>query len=104
MIINSDDLILRQLFDFWDFFSLSELRDLVFHVQEFRFTIPKIQKALKDLGLVFCGFVDEQANARFSENYKDKNDRYDLNKWNEFESQNPRIFLGMYQFYCQKLG
>ena len=41
-----------------DFFSLSEVRDLLFHVQEHHFTLPKIQKCLDKLGLKFCGFED----------------------------------------------
>ena len=103
MIINSDDLDLRQLFHFWDFFSLSEFRDLVFHVREHRFTIPKIQETLEYLGLGFCGFGNEKLHSLFTEKYKGKDDLYDLNKWHEFETQNPTAFLGMYQFYCQKL-
>ncbi len=39
-----------------DFFSLSTLRDLIFHVQEHRFTLPQIQHCLHELGLKFCGF------------------------------------------------
>ena len=34
--------------------------------------------------------------------YKNKEDLYDLNKWNNFETKNPRIFAGMYQFWCMK--
>ena len=39
-----------------DFYSMSTFRDLLFHVQEHRFTIPQIEVNLTQLGLVFCGF------------------------------------------------
>ena len=39
-----------------DFFNLSEWRDLLFHVQEHRFTLLQISKYLGELGLYFCGF------------------------------------------------
>src|SRR5690606_31045778 len=39
-----------------DFYNTSECRDLLFHVQEHRFTIPQIRKALDELGLRFLGF------------------------------------------------
>ena len=35
--------------------------------------------------------------------YKNKNAIYDLGKWNDYEQQNPDIFFGMYQFWCQKV-
>ena len=39
-----------------DFYSTSECRDLLFHVQEHRFTVPQIQDALRKTGLNFIGF------------------------------------------------
>jgi hypothetical protein len=42
-----------------DFFSLSTLRDLIFHVQEHRFTLPQIKNCLDELGLKFCGFENK---------------------------------------------
>ena len=33
-----------------DFYSLSTVRDLVFHVKEHQFTIPQIKRALEELG------------------------------------------------------
>ena len=39
-----------------DFYTMSTFRDLLFHVQEHRFTIPKIKDCLAQLGLTFCGF------------------------------------------------
>ena len=38
-----------------DFYSMSNFRDLLFHVQEHRFTIPQISEILNELGLVSLG-------------------------------------------------
>ena len=52
-----------------DFFSLSEVRDLLFHVQEHTFTIPEIKDMLSKLGLIFCGFEDPKINKTFQEKF-----------------------------------
>ena len=86
---------------FPDFYSLSELRDLLFHVQEHRFTIPLIKDHLSKLGLKFCGF-ESNIDPHFKLTSKPKEDPYDLNKWQAYEEINPIFFIGMYQFWCQK--
>lgn len=73
-----------------DFYSLSDCRDLIFHQQEHRFTIPQIEDALKELGLKFEGF-DHQSK------------RFDtLEEWHVYEQENPDAFRGMYQFWCSR--
>ena len=59
-IINSDKDYHKKILAFPDFYSLSELRDLLFHVQEHRFTIPQIKECLSSLGLKFCGFENKK--------------------------------------------
>ena len=86
-----------------DFYSLSEFRDLLLHTQEHRFTIPQIQRSLASLGLKFCGFDDDKIIQNFKLLNKEKHDLYDLNKWKLYEEANPIAFIGMYQFWCQKL-
>ena len=85
-----------------DFYSLSEFRDLLFHVQEHRFTIPQIKGLLNYLGLRFCGFEVENLNSQFKLINIDNEDIYNLDKWHVFEEANNRAFEGMYQFWCQK--
>jgi 2-polyprenyl-3-methyl-5-hydroxy-6-metoxy-1,4-benzoquinol methylase len=87
-----------------DFYSLSELRDLLFHVQEHRFTIPKIKDYLAQLGLTFCGFEADKTVQKFKSEYLSENAVYDLDQWDAFEKKNPRAFAGMYQFWCQKIA
>ena len=86
-----------------DFYSLSTLRDLIFHVQEHRFSIPEIETYINKLNLKFCGFVNREIIDQFEDIYRNKNDLYNLDIWNTFEVENPRIFAGMYQFWCQKI-
>ena len=82
-----------------DFYTISGVRDLIFHAQEHRFTISKIKEHLDKLGLIFLGFEDQLVKENFKDNYTNKNDLYNLDKWEEYEKDNPRIFAGMYQFW-----
>ena len=86
-----------------DFFSLSTLRDLIFHVQEHRFTLPQIKNCLEELGLKFCGFINKDAISNFREFHGKDADIYDLALWQQYEENNPRVFASMYQFWCQKI-
>ncbi len=86
-----------------DFFSLSTLRDLIFHVQEHRFTIPHIAHCLEKLGLKFCGFGNQEIISNFRVFHGKDANIYDLNMWHKYEESNPKTFIGMYQFWCQKL-
>jgi len=93
----------KDIQNFNDFYSLSEFRDLLFHVQEHRFTIPQIKGCLSDLGLKFCGFESENIISQFKLTNINKKDTYNLDKWHVFEEANPRAFVGMYEFWCQKI-
>ena len=87
-----------------DFFSLSNCRDLLFHVQEYRFTLPEIEEALKSLNLKFLGFemVDQTPLRMFRDSYPDRHDATSLSLWHKFELKHPDKLLG-YPFWCQKL-
>ena len=86
-----------------DFYTVSGVRDLLFHVQEHRFTISKIKGYLDKLGLIFLGFEDKLVKENFKKIYTNKVDLYNLDKWEEYEKSNPRTFAGMYQFWCKKI-
>ena len=85
-----------------DFFSLSELRDAIFHIQEHRFTIPQLVQCLENLKLQFCGFTPSELNHELDLYYNGQADRHNLNAWHQFEVDHPDTFRGMYQFWCQK--
>ncbi len=102
-LIESHDEHHLQLAGFGDFFSLSEVRDLIFHVQEQRFTLPQVQKCLKKLDLKFCGFEVGSNISGFKRFIGRDADICDLSLWHHFEESHPSAFKGMYQFWCQKL-
>mgnify|MGYP002049938707 FL=1 len=101
-VINSDQDHHRTMSNFNDFYSLSTLRDLLFHIQEHRFTVSQIQDCLSELGLKFCGFETEIIS-QFKLTNAEGDDLYDLDKWQDYERANPSAFRGMYQFWCQKI-
>ena len=102
-VMNSDQKHHRQILSSPDFYSLSTLKDLLFHVQEHRFTIPQIQDCLSELGLKFCGFESSQIVSHFKLTNTNTVDLYDLDRWHAYEEANPRAFTRMYQFWCQKI-
>ncbi len=87
-----------------DFYSLSEFRDLLFHRQEHVFTIPQIEQALKTLGLEFIGFeiADPQRKKLYGERFPDDERQDNLANWHILEGEQPRLFIGMYQFWVFK--
>lgn len=89
---------------FGDFYDLDSCRDLVFHVQEHRFTIPQLRAFLDRQSLRFIGFFFSEGDhvTRFREMFSDPAAAYDLDCWQQFEEANPATFAGMYQFWCQK--
>ena len=86
-----------------DFYSLSMIRDLIFHVQESHFTIPQISQYLDRLGLKFCGFESKAILNQFRKSVGVSADIYDLKLWAQFEEDNPFTFASMYQFWCQRI-
>ncbi|MCK5231072.1 MAG: class I SAM-dependent methyltransferase, partial [Desulfobulbaceae bacterium] len=88
-----------------DFYSTSECRDLLFHVQEHRFTIPQLEQAFGELGLEFLGFF--QDDPRVIKNYRGRFPKdlsaNSLENWSRFEIENPDIFIGMYKFWVRKI-
>lgn len=95
---------ISRVINFTDFFGLSECRDLIFHVQEHRFTLIQLKEALKILNLNFVGFtlkplIEKQYAERFPEDISKTN----LDNWHLFEMEFPDTFRSMYQFYVQKI-
>ncbi len=103
-VLNGEIEELLDLPKFWrNFYSLSECRDLCFHVQEHRFTTETLQILLDSHGLTFCGFmVPAQIKKLYQEKYPEDNEMTSLTKWREFEKEHPSTFIGMYQFWAQK--
>ena len=98
---NEDD---KSLMIFNDFYTMSDFRDMVFHVNEHNFNISKIKDMLKQVNLDFCGFSGfTTLSNSFINNLGKKFNRCDLNDWEKIELYEPDLFKGMYQFWSQKI-
>ncbi len=82
-----------------DFYSLSNFRDLMFHVSEHHLAIPEIAAFLSANDLLFHGF---QLPLDLAAGYPDGEAMTDLERWRKFEESNPETFKGMYVFWCRK--
>tara|TARA_B100000795_G_scaffold268486_1_gene255537 strand:+ start:1042 stop:3060 length:2019 start_codon:yes stop_codon:yes gene_type:complete len=87
-----------------DFYSVSSVRDLLFHVQEHRFKLPEISQILKKLNLEFLGFIyaDPLIKKEFSRLFPNDKKNISLNNWHKFEEKYPDTFANMYQFWVRK--
>ena len=103
-VINSSEEHHKRIRSSINFYSLSELRDLLFHVQEHRFTIPQLKDCLSELDLKFCGFEADVIVRDFKLTNTGADDPYNLDKWHSYEEANPNTFIAMYQFWCQKVA
>ena len=87
-----------------DLYSLSGLRDLLFHVEEHHFDLPGVAAALSRLGLRFIGFEHERADTVFAYGCMFPGDapQVSLENWAAFEAAHPETFVAMYQFWCER--
>ena len=87
-----------------DFYSTSDCRDLLFHVQEHRMTLGQIESFLDELGLRFIGFeLDLQVLQKYRAGFPDDPSCINLRNWARFEADNPDTFIGMYKFWIQRV-
>jgi SAM-dependent methyltransferase len=85
-----------------DFYSISTCRDLLFHVQEHRLTLPQIGAFLDQHRLTLLGFeLDAPTLAAYRARFPDDTSMTNLAHWHRFETENPDTFGGMYNFYVQ---
>jgi len=82
-----------------DFFSLSNFRDLMFHVSEQHVTIPEIATFMTTSELTFHGF---EIPLDIVDGYPGSDAILDLESWHDFEDSHPDTFKGMYVFWCRK--
>jgi SAM-dependent methyltransferase len=102
-IISSHDPLQKSVIKWEDFFTISECRDLLFHVQEHRMTLPEIKSFLTENGLQFAGFIlDQHTRSQFAVQFPNPKAMIDLDCWHAFETKAPSTFAAMYQFLVQK--
>lgn len=98
-----DDHPARAVIHELDFHSASNCRDLLFHVQEVLFTIPRVSDAMETLDLEFLGFEfwDGAVRDAYARTYPDDTGLTNLKNWAAFEDAHPTAFRTMYQFWCR---
>jgi tetratricopeptide (TPR) repeat protein/SAM-dependent methyltransferase len=102
-IMASGDPLLTSLALWGDFFVIDDCRDLLFHVQEHRVTIPEIKTFLAANNLKFGGFaVPPPVLDKFAARFSAPEAMTDLDCWHVFETDAPRTFATMYVFSVQK--
>jgi SAM-dependent methyltransferase len=105
-IIDQKDHPLKRITRSRDFYTLSEARDLVFHIQETTYTLPELKKIIDDLGLEFYRFKmpDLKTEKLYREKFPDDPNMKNLDNWHEFENARPETFAGMYKMIFTKKG
>ena len=93
----------RAVADTPEFFVLSGLHDLVFNVQEHRYTPKQLRSLLKDAGLRFLGFDhnDPSIPVLYADAFPDDPGQTNLDNWDSFEQNHPDTFAEMYQMWCR---
>jgi 2-polyprenyl-3-methyl-5-hydroxy-6-metoxy-1,4-benzoquinol methylase/tetratricopeptide (TPR) repeat protein len=103
-IILSRDPLQKSVIQWEDFFTISECRDLLFHVQEHQISLPQIKSFLTENHLQFAGFnLDAPTRNKFTLRFPNPTALMDLDCWHRFETEVPGTFAAMYQFLVRKL-
>jgi tetratricopeptide (TPR) repeat protein/SAM-dependent methyltransferase len=94
---------LRSLSNSQAFYSLSDCRDLAFHVQEQNLTLGQIESFLAELGLHFIGFeLDARVLNQYRARFVDDPNCTNLRNWERYEDDNPDTFTAMYRFWIHQ--
>ena len=86
------------------FWTVSEVRDLIFHANEHRYTLPDIAENLRLLNLEFLGFTHQMPSekSRYAAEFPDDEKGVNLDNWHLYEQKYPRTFANMYHFWVRK--
>lgn len=88
-----------------DFFNLSECVDLLFHVQEHRYTIPQLAAMFQRAGLEILSFpLPNTLRGTYTARFPDDPGGYRLENLAQFEAEHPRTFLAMYKIWLRRAG
>lgn len=87
-----------------DFYTMSSCRDLLFHVQEHRFTLLEINKMINTLGLKLIGLQlsDPIILKDYQRYFPEDLTATSLPNWHEYEKIHPSTFIGMYHLWLKK--
>jgi hypothetical protein len=87
-----------------DFYSTSMVRDLLFHVQERRYTVPQLQDMLARHKLEFLGMASNHQphiKALYRQSFPEDAAMLDMAHWDALEMEHPHLFRGMFQFWVR---
>ena len=86
-----------------DFYTLSTVRDLLFHVQEHQLDLPGVEALVAGRGLRILGFlVAPGVRRRYLAQHPDDPRLAAIESLHAFETAHPDTFAGMYQLYCTR--
>ena len=96
---------IKRVIDSPDFYTASECRDLIFHVNEHRLTLVQVADYIKQLNLEFLGFEfpDFHTIRKYQECYPEDKQALNLELWDAYEQANPETFASQYVFWCKKI-
>jgi SAM-dependent methyltransferase len=102
-ILSGQEPQLRSLCESQDFYTLSTVRDLLFHVQEHQYDTAELHALLSAHDLHVIGFqVTARTRRQYLQRFADDPALANLEHWGQFEEQSPGTFAGMYQFWCRR--
>jgi SAM-dependent methyltransferase len=103
VLARDTDAELRSLSNSQAFYSMSDCRDLAFHVQEQLLTLGQIEAFLAESGLRFVGFeLDLRVLNQYRIRFPDDPSCTNLLNWARFEADNPDAFTAMYRFWIHQ--
>lgn len=87
------------------FYSMSNFRDLAFHVHEICIDIPQLKTMLEEIKLEFLRFEFgyPETERQYGSLYPEDTDMISLDNWNEFEKMYPDTFENTYKFWVKKI-
>lgn len=90
---------------FSDFYALQECRDLVFHVQDHRFSLAGIEALLASQQLSLLGLqLQASQQAGFLAQHRDPSLLRSLRHWDAYKQANPDTFADMFVLWAQSDG
>ncbi len=96
---------LKSLLSWRDFYSMSDCRDFLFHVQEHQFELPEVADLLTQNRLTVLGMskqLPRNALLPYRKMFPRDKTMTDLQNWHLVEKRYPETFIGMYQIWCRK--
>jgi SAM-dependent methyltransferase len=88
-----------------DFWTTSDCRDMIFHVEEHRFTLIDIEAMFGRLGLEFIGLELRQPadRRRFAAEHPRRDAQLSLAAWHAFEARHPLMFGDTYRLWARRV-